>query len=123
MTWPDQHIHQGPSRLYRRTQKNGPQAIRKSRGGWNAKVHLNTANESFALTFSLSGGNAHDALEGRALLANWASPPKGAAMIMDPTYEGDETCQLVLDLNMTPIVPPGAKPLIKWDYDRMIYKR
>ena len=44
-------------------------------------------------------------------------------MIMDPTYEGDETCQLVLDLNMTPIVPPGAKPLIKWDYDRMIYKR
>ena len=68
------------------------------------KDHLKTANESFALTFSLSGGNAHDALEDRALLANWASPPKGAAVIKDRTYEGDETCQLVLDLGMIPVV-------------------
>ena len=48
--------------------KNGPQSIGKSRRGWNTKVHLGAANKRFALTFSLSGGNAHDAPEGQALL-------------------------------------------------------
>jgi len=44
-------------------------------------------------------------------------------MIMDRAYEGDETRQLVLDLGMTPVVPPKAIRLVKWDYDRTIYKR
>jgi transposase len=42
---------------------------------------------------------------------------------MDRAYEGDETRQLVLDLGMTPVVPPKANRLVKWDYDRTIYKR
>ena len=44
-------------------------------------------------------------------------------MIMDRAYEGDETRQLVLDLGMIPVVRPKAKRLIKWGYDRTIYKR
>jgi transposase len=123
LSGPRQHERQSASRRHRRTQKNGTQAIGKSRGGWNTKVHLIAANDRFALTFSLSGGNAHDAPEGRALLESWPSPPQGAAMIMDRAYEGDETRQLVLDLGMTPVVPPKANRLIKWDYDRTIYKR
>ena len=42
---------------------------------------------------------------------------------MDRAYEGDETRQLVLDLGMTPVVPPKANKLTKWDYDRTLYKR
>ena len=42
---------------------------------------------------------------------------------MDRAYEGDETRQLVLDLGMTPIVPPKANRVVKWDYDRTLYKR
>jgi len=103
--------------------KNGPQAIGKSRGGRNTKVHLIAANDRFALTFSLSGGNAHDVPEGRALLESWQSPPHGAAMVMDRAYEGDETRQLVFDLGMTPVVPPKANRLVKRDYDRFLYKR
>jgi len=118
-----QHIRQGAPRWYRRAQKNGPQAIGKSRGGWNTKVHLIAANDRFALTFSLSGGNAHDAPEGRALLEDWKAAPQGAAMVMDRAYEGDETRQLVLDLGMTPVVPPKANRVVKWDYDRTLYKR
>ena len=30
---------------------------------------------------------------------------------------------MVLDLGMTPVVPPKANRLIKWDYDRIVYKR
>ena len=44
-------------------------------------------------------------------------------MLMDRAYEGDETRQLVLDLGMTPVVPPKANRLAKWDYDRTLYKR
>jgi len=55
--------------------KNGPQAIVKSHGGLNTKVHLIATSDRFALTFSLSGGNAQDEPEGRALLANWRAPP------------------------------------------------
>ena len=42
---------------------------------------------------------------------------------MDRAYEGDETCQLVLDLGMIPVVPPKANRWVKWDCDRTIYKR
>ena len=80
------------------------------------------ASDRFALTFSLSGGNAHDAPEGRALLAGW-SPIKGLPMTMDRAYKGDETRQLVLDLGLLPVVPPKANRLVKWEYDRTIYKR
>jgi hypothetical protein len=41
--------------------KNGPQAIGKSRGGWNTKSHLLAADARTAATFSLSPGQAHDA--------------------------------------------------------------
>lgn len=44
-------------------------------------------------------------------------------MIMDRAYEGGETRQLVRDLGMTPVVPPKANRLVKWDYDRTICKR
>ena len=44
-------------------------------------------------------------------------------MVMDRAYEGDETRQLVLDLGMTPVVPPKANRVVKWEYDRTLYKR
>ena len=47
-------------------QKNGPQSIGKSRGGWNTKIHLISISDRLAMIFSLSGGQAHDAPEGRA---------------------------------------------------------
>jgi hypothetical protein len=44
---------------------------------------------------------------------------------MDRAYEGDETRQLGLglDLGMNPVVPPIGNRLMKWDYDRTVYKR
>ena len=86
--------------------KNGPQAIGKSRGGWTTKLHLVAADARYAVTFSLSPGNAGDAPEGRELLASSSS--EADYIIMDKAYEGDETRQLVLDLGSTPVVPPKS---------------
>ncbi len=75
------------------------------------------------MTFSLSGGNAHDAPEGRALLSDWSKPIADVPLVMDRAYEGDETRQMVLDLGLEPVVPPKLNRLVKWDYDRTVYKR
>ncbi len=42
---------------------------------------------------------------------------------MDKAYEGDETRQLVLDLEMIPVVPPKANRLTPWEYDKAMYKK
>jgi transposase len=49
--------------------------------------------------------------------------PEGLPMIMDRAYEGNETRQLVLDLGMTPVVPPKSNRLTPWEYDRALYKK
>ena len=61
-----------PSRLplgwHGGVKKSGAQAIGKSRGGRNTKIHLVAATKRTALKFSLSPGQAHDGPQGRALL-------------------------------------------------------
>src|SRR5260370_16858073 len=47
-------LDQGASGWDGRSKKNGPQAIGKSRGGWNTKVHLVAANARTSITFALS---------------------------------------------------------------------
>ncbi len=116
-------LGEGASGRHRRVKKNGPQAIGKSRGGWNTKIHLVAADARTPITFSLSPGNAHDAPEGRELLRELGPMPEGLPMLMDRAYEGDETRQLVLDLRMVPVVPPKSNRIDPWRYDRTLYKK
>ncbi|MDZ4102874.1 MAG: IS5 family transposase [Hydrogenophaga sp.] len=103
--------------------KNGPQAIGKSRGGWNTKIHMVAADARTAITFSLSPGQAHDAPEGRALLRRLGGPDRPVHLLMDRAYEGNETRQLALDLGFIPVVPPKTNRMEPWEYDREMYKR
>jgi len=103
--------------------KNGPQAVGKSRGGWNTKIHLVAANARTAIIFCLSPGEAHDAPVGRQLLLELGPMPVEVPLVMDRAYESDETRQLVLELNMIPVVPPKSNRREPWDYDRELYKK
>jgi transposase len=42
---------------------------------------------------------------------------------MDRAYEGDETRELAVNLNLTPVVPPKNNRKEPWDYDEELYKR
>jgi transposase len=42
---------------------------------------------------------------------------------MDRAYEGDETRQLLLSLEVQPVVPPHPSRLNPWEYDRELYKK
>ncbi|WP_439590746.1 IS5 family transposase [Hydrogenophaga sp.] len=103
--------------------KNGPQAIGKSRGGWNTKIHMVAADARTAVTFCLSPGQAHDAPEGRRLLSRLGPTSRPVHLLMDRAYEGNETRQLALDLGFIPVVPPVKTRIEPWEYDREMYKR
>ncbi|WP_319559150.1 IS5 family transposase [Marispirochaeta sp.] len=104
--------------------KNGPQSIGKSRAGWTTKIHMVAAGAQTAVTFSLSPGQAGDAPEGRKLLNTLKDKRwKGTKVLMDRAYEGDETRQLVLDLEMAPVVPPKRNRRNPWEYDKELYKK
>ena len=81
------------------------------------------ANARTAITFCLSPGQAHDAPEGRKLLAALGGPNRRMHLIMDRAYEGDETRQLAFDLGFTPVVPPKSNLVTAWHYSKAIYKR
>ncbi len=75
------------------------------------------------MTFSLSPDQAHDAPEGRKLLARMGPLDTRPALVMDRAYEGNETRQLALELGFTPVAPPRKIRTDPWQYDRTLYKR
>jgi transposase len=81
------------------------------------------ADARTAITFSLSPGEEHDAVHGRALLKTMDRPTPPLHLIMDRAYEGNETRQLALDLGFIPVVPPKSNRIEPWEYDRAMYKR
>ncbi len=104
-------------------EKNGPQAIGRSRGGRTTKIHLVAATARQAVIFCLSAGNEGDALRGRELLMRMGRIPEPCHLLMDHVYEGDETHELAQALGFIPVVPPSPNRKNPWDYDTIIYKR
>ncbi len=81
------------------------------------------ADARTAITFSLSPGQASDAVEGRALLGGLGPLPEPLYLIMDRAYEDNQTRQLALEFNWIPVVPPKSNRLDPWQYDRAMYRR
>jgi hypothetical protein len=64
------------------------QAIGKSRGGWNTKLHVVAADDKVVVGFLLSGSNANDAPKGRELLRKVGGTEVSVPLLMDRAYEG-----------------------------------
>ena len=81
------------------------------------------ANDTVALGFMLSGGEAGDAPQGRALLEKMGRINEEIALLMDRAYEGDETRALAISLGWNPVVPPKKNRKEPWEYDEELYKK
>lgn len=103
--------------------KSGKQGIGRSRGGLTTKIHMVTASDRAAVSFSLSAGNSGDGPEGRRLLNFTAANEAHRYLIMDRAYEGDETRALAVELGYIPVVPPKQNRKDPWEYDKNIYRR
>ena len=73
------------------------------------------------MNFSLSPGNAEGATAGRELLKQ--TKLAATYVIMYRAYEGDDTRQLVRDLDCIPVVPPKGNRREPWEYDRQLFKQ
>ena len=71
----------------------------------------------------LSGGDCHDAPEGRASIVAVGTAFEGIPLLMDRAYEGDETRALAVANGHEPIVPPKKNRVKPWNYDKEMYKR
>ena len=117
------YLHQGSSRRNGCTEKNGAQAVGRTRGGWNTKLHMVTASDRDGVIFSLSAGNRGDGPEGRTLLQQLGPADHPVYLLMDRAYEGDETRALAVELGYIPVVPPKSNRKDPWDYDKELYKQ
>ena len=81
------------------------------------------ADARTAIRFPLSPGQAHEDVEGRKLILAMGEASVPMHLLMDRTYEGDETRQLELDLGYAPVVPPRSDRLEPWEYNNEMYKR
>ena len=118
-----QYIVQGSPRWARGFKKLGEQAIGKSRGGWNTKLHVVSADDKVIVEMHLSSGSCHDAPEGRVSIAAIRESFEGVPVLMDRAYEGDETRALAASYGHVPIVPPKKNRKNPWEYDKETYKR
>jgi len=76
-----------------------------------------------AVEFILSGGQCHDAPQGR-LLMETVGPLEGAPpLVMDRAYEDDRTRRAAWSLGFFPVVPPKSSRANPWGYDAALYKR
>lgn len=114
---------QSTPRRTRGFKKLGKQAIGKSKGGWNTKLHVVSADDKVIVEMHLSGGECHDGPEGRISIATVGENYKGVPLLMDRAYEGDETRALAVACGHEPIVPPKKNRKNPWEYDTIKYKR
>ena len=71
----------------------------------------------------LSGGECHDAPEGRISITAIGESFPGIPFLMDRAYEGDENRALAASYGHEPIVPPKKNRKDPWEYDKETYKR
>jgi transposase len=104
-------------------EKSGKQAIGRSRGGWNTKIHALTAGDTHLKGFLLSGGEAHDAPAGRLLLETVGKQERSVPLLMDRAYSDFKTRFTAWDLCFKAVVPPKTNRVDKWEYDKELYKK
>ena len=99
------------------------QAIGKTKGGWNTKLHVFAADDKHPVLFSLTSGEVHDSVECRNLLCEHGLVAKwGTPLLMDRAYECDELRFLAMILGYNPVVPPKSNRKDPWEYDKELYK-
>lgn len=99
--------------------KSAPQAIGKSRGGWNTKIHLVATHDRTAIFIALTPGNERDAPAG--CLKSWVRCRM--PLPMDRVCEGGQTRQLMSRSRHDACCAPKRNRLSPWEYDRVLYKK
>ena len=81
------------------------------------------ATDKVVVAFHLSGGECHDAPEGRKAIETLKDLHEGVPLAMDKAYEDDQTRGLAQASGHPPVVPPKSNRAKPWEYDKETYKK
>ena len=85
-------------------EKNGAQAIGRSRGGLTTKIHARVDALGNPVELTLTPGQAHDLTCAQPLI-DGADP---AALLGDKAYDADSLIDTLAQRGITPVIPPKA---------------
>ena len=95
------------------------QAIGRSRGGRNTKIHAIADAKGRFLAILLSGGEAHDYPVGQRLVRR----VKGATKLLgDKAYDGDDLRQELRDRGIEPVIPGKSNRKRRLRFDKQAYR-
>ena len=96
------------------------QAIGRSRGGRNTKIHALADAKGRLLSFLLSGGQAHDCPPAQRLIRR----TKAAAKLLgDAAYDSAKLRQWLEDRGTKPVVPNRSTRIRPFSFDKQSYKQ
>lgn len=82
-----------------------------------------SADDKVIVEMHLSGGNCHDAPQGRVSIETIGERFEGVPILMDRAYEGNKTRELCLVYGYKSVVPPKKNRIDPWEYDKVLYKQ
>jgi transposase len=98
-------------------EKNGEQAIGRSRGGLTTKIHVLVDALGNPVALMLTPGQAHDLACAESLIET-ADPD---AWIGDMAFDADWLIDTLTQRGITPVIPPTPKRKTKRDCDFALY--
>ena len=98
-------------------EKNGEQAIGRSRGGLTTKIHALVDALGNPVELMLTPGQAHDLACAEALIDN-VDP---VALIGDKAFDSDAFVDALTERGITPVIPPKANRLAPRACDFALY--
>ena len=108
---------QGPSGLFWRTKKRGPQSIGISRGGLNTKIHAVCDALGNPLRFKLTPGNLSDVGQAAKLVEGLSAK----ALLADKGYDSNSIVELAPAGGMEAIIPSRRNRKLPHPLDSMRY--
>src|SRR5258707_4792701 len=112
-----QHHCASPPACRRRAQKNGDQAIGRSRGGLTTKIHALVDGLGMLARFRLTGGQAGDSPEALPLLDEL----KPASLAADKAYDSNAILQHLESTGIQAVIPSRANRLEQRPLDEHLY--
>jgi transposase len=125
-TWPinrrsDDRLHprQGTSLRIRGKKGEQTQAIGRSRGGRNTKIHAIADAKGRLLAILLTGGQAHDCPLAQRLIRRTKSAKK---LLGDRAYDSAELRDWLDQRGTTPIIPNKCNRKVPFRFNKQVYK-
>ena len=112
--------HQGPPLGLGRKKGEQKQAIGRSRGGRNTKIHAIADAKGRVLSILLSGGEAHDCPPAQRLIRRTKAAKK---LLGDKAYDSAELWQWLSDRGTKPVIPNKSNRKQPFSFDKKSYKQ